>query len=63
MGALSTPAAIIVAALIVSIALLFSDRYQVVRDRDFYAWKIDRLTGTLWYCGSTNSCREAGPLK
>ena len=58
MKALSTPVAIIVAALIVSITLLFGDRYQITSHRDNYLWRVDKLTGTVWSCGtSSNACR------
>lgn len=61
MWPLNAAASIVVAALIVSIALLFGDRYQVAPHRDNYVWRVDKLTGTVWSCGtSSGACR---PLK
>lgn len=62
---MNIPVSILVSASLLSAALFFGlllgDRYQIVRDQDYRAWRVDKLTGALSTCYSADRTCRAFP--
>jgi hypothetical protein len=63
MQSILTPIALILAGLIIGLGLLFGGRYEMSPATSAgVSWRIDRLTGKLWICGSTNKGPGCRPV-
>lgn len=63
MQSVLTPIALILAGLFIALGLLFGGRYEIAPATSAgVSWRIDRLTGQLWVCGSTNKGLGCRPV-